>query len=300
MKDYHKVLIIVAILLLLILNFKYNDNQTIGVFESSSLNHNSNESSSLNHIFKNDNIFKKMATMNRVEKISYSAAKKLKKLSGAWTGANSSLGYASYTAYLALEIEKGILNSVDWQANNPGFQAKITDVDEKYIYIKILEADQYPADWDLKTEDKIQYELYSKYELRLKYNGTTCIFYRHNNLSDEQIDQLKQLVNVNWVAQDNSKLSLSFSYYNIALYDVSKKSEDQLVFSGITYFKTKDSMIDTIPEITIVKDTNSIWRGIGQEKIARLHYSLSQNGKILTLNYQGKKTIFKKNGINRN
>lgn len=296
MKNYHKVLVIVTIMLLLILNYKCYENRNIGAFQSNSFL-NVCESSSLNHNFKKDDIFKKIAMMNQVESVSYSAAKKLKNISGSWKGASFSLGHVVYTEYLDMRIQKGILETVDWQANNPGFKAKITGIDEKYIYIKVLESEGYPADWELKTEDKIQYEYYSKYELRLKYNGTTCIFYRLNDLSDEQIKELDQLANINWVAQDNENLSVSFSYFAISLYDATKKSEDQLVFSGITYFKTKDSMIDTIPEITIVKDTNSIWRGIGQEKIARLQYGLSKDGKTLTLTYQGKKTIFKKNGI---
>lgn len=212
-----------------------------------------------------------------------SSEKALEGISGSWSGASFSSDHVYYTGYLGLEIQNGKLKTVDWQAGNPGFEAKITDVDEKYIYLKLLQADDYPADWELKHRDKIEYDYYSKYELRLKYNGTTCTFFRQNDLSDKQIKTLEQLVNRKWIAQDNSDLSVAFSYFDIELSDASKKSEDQMIFSGKTYFNTESSAIEVAPEITLIKDTDLVWAQIGKEKIADLHYELSEDGKTLTL-----------------
>lgn len=213
------------------------------------------------------------------------SAKALESLSGSWTGASFSLDHVYYTEYLGMEIQKGKLETVDWQAANPGFEAKITSVDEKYIYIKMLQADNYPADWDLKHRDKIQYVYYSKYELRLKHNGTTCIFYRQNDLSKKEKKTLNQLANKKWVAQDNSDLSVSFSYFDIELSDASKKSDDKIIFAGKTYFNPQDSTIDVVPEATIVKGPNPILPGIEKDSIAKLRYDLSEDGKTLTLIY---------------
>lgn len=222
---------------------------------------------------------------NDIKAKSSCSAKALEVISGSWNGASFSLDHTYYTGYLGMEIQNGSLETMDWQAGNPGFEAKITGVDEKYIYIKMLQADDYPADWELKRQDKIQYDYYSKYELRLKYNGTTCIFYRKNGLSDEQTEALEQLVNRKWVAQDNDDLTVSFSYFDIELSDASKKADDKIIFSGKTYFNTQNSMIDIVPEITVVKGTNTALPGIEQEKIAQSHYELSEDGKTLTLIY---------------
>ena len=309
MKNYKKLLVFIM-LLLLILNTKYYD-KIFRVYEPSVSNYYSYSTSipiNAMNLSEAAAVLSRLADKDQkiypglgdygseIETISCSSAKTLGRIYGSWIGANSSLGSDFYTEYIAMEIQNGIIETMDWQASNPGFKAKITGVDEKYIYIKILEAEGYPADWDLIEEDKIQYEYYSEYELRLKHSGTTCVFYRQNDLSDEQINKLKHLVNINWLAADNGNLSVSFSYFNIELYDKAKQSDDKIVFSAKTYLNTKDSTIDTIPDITVVNDTNPIWPGIEQEKIAELYYKLSEDGKTLTLVYQGKEAIFRNQG----
>lgn len=307
MKNWNKVFALVMIISLLILNMKYYDGSietygsgvlngdTDGTKSVATMNREETVAALYGFVDKDQRAYPDLSGYgNELQKISYSSVKTLGDITGSWRGANSSLEDGFYTAYLNMKIQNQILEMVDWQANNPGFEAKITGIDEKYIHIKILEAEDYPADWELKAQDKIQYEYDSKYELHLKYNGTTCIFYRQNDLTDEQIKQLKHLVNINWVSQNNSNLSVSFSYYDIELYDATKKSDDKMVFSGRTYFNTQNSIIDAVPDATVVIDTNSIWEGMGLEKIARLHYQLSHDRKTLTLIYQGKEANFKK------
>lgn len=112
--------------------------------------------------------------------VSYQSAREFAKLNGTWMCAENSLGHTFYTGYLKLNIQDGVLKMVDWQAGNPGFIAKVTGIDDQYIYFKIIESDEYPADWQLQTRDRIQYEVRSKDELLLTYGDSTCVFTRKN------------------------------------------------------------------------------------------------------------------------
>ena len=306
MKNCNKVFVFI-ILLLLILNAKYYD-KILQVYRpcisngytdctSKTINAmNRSEAAAIlsRLVDKEQKIYPGLRDYgSEMETISLSSAKTLGSINGTWRGAGFDIDHVLYTAFLDLKIQNGILETMDWQVSNPGFKAKITGIDKKYIYIKILEADGYPADWELKAQDKIQYEYYSKYELRLIYNGTTCVFYRQNDLTDEQVKKLKHLVNINWVAVDNNNLSVSFSYFDIELYDAAKQSDDKIVFAGRTYFNAQDSIFDSVPDITIVKESNPIWPGMEEKKIDEFHYQLSEDGKVLTLICDGKEATFR-------
>lgn len=268
-KNYKKALIII-LLLLMIFNTRYYDKiyqtNTDGSAESS------------------------WKTTTQAE--SSDTVQTLKRIEGDWKGAEYDLGAEFYTAYWELQIQDRTLETMDWQACNTGFKAQITDIDQEYIYFKVLEADGYPADWQLKTQDKIRYEIYSKDELRLKYHGTTCVFYRANDVTKAQTKKLKHLVGIQWIGADNSNVSVSFSYFDMEVNDAAKPSDDKRVFSGRMYFNEKNSSFELVPDITIVKEPNPIWTGMEQEKIAAFQYRLSEGGKVLTLTYDGKEAVF--------
>ncbi|QIB68781.1 hypothetical protein Ami103574_05350 [Aminipila butyrica] len=217
----------------------------------------------------------------------------LSSLAGSWVAAESSLEKGIYTGYLELTIGDSLLKTVDWQAGNPGMQAKIRDTDEKYIYMDLLENEGSPADWTLQKQDKIEYQLYSDRELRLKHGGTTCIFYKKSELTEEQTKVLDKLANIRWEAEDNRDLTVSFSYYQMKLYRGAENSESKGLFVGRTYLNVADAQIVAVPEITEMKGENTIWPGIEKEKAPAVHYKLSADEKTLTLEYGGKEIQFK-------
>ncbi len=213
-------------------------------------------------------------------------------LRGLWKGAENSEGNEFYTKYIKMEIADDLIHAYDEEANNPGFEAKITDVDENYIYINLVESEDEPADWKLKKIDKIQYELYSKDELHLTHDGTTCIFFRAQELTESQIKVLDRLANVEWNSEDGKNLGISFSYFDLELYDTTKPAETRSYFTGRTYLNEEESVISVIPDRTMPFSQNNIWPGIEQTKEANMTYELSQDGKTLKVNYQGEEITF--------
>ncbi len=211
---------------------------------------------------------------------------------GLWKGAENSEGNEFYTKYIKMEIQDDLIHAYDEEANNPGFDAKIIDVDENYIYINLLESEDEPADWKLKTKDKIEYELYSKDELHLTHGGTTCIFFRAQELTESQIKVLDRLANVEWNSEDGRNLGISFSYFDLELYDTTKPVETRSYFTGRTYLNEEEAVISVIPDRTMPFSQNTIWPGIEQTKEADLTYELSEDGEILKVNYQGEELTF--------
>lgn len=214
-------------------------------------------------------------------------------LRGLWKGAENSEGNAFYTKYIKMEITDDSIHAFDEEAGNPGFDAKITDVDDKYIYINLVESEDEPADWKLKAKDKIEYELYSKDELHLTHDATTCIFFRAQELTDTQIKVLDRLANVEWNSEDGSNLGISFSYFDLELYDTTKAAETRSYFTGRTYLNEEESVVSVIPDRTMPVGQNSIWPGIEQTKEADMTYELSEDGETLKVNYQGEEITFK-------